>query len=277
MGWRFRIDLEYDGTGFSGWQVQPGRRTVQGELARALGRLGERTRPAGAGRTDAGVHALGNVAHVDLERDWEDGELLRALRGHSPPDLRITRAGRVEPEFHARFTALSRTYRYALGREADPFFRARRWVPRRFPDPGWAEGELAAITGERGFASLARSGSESRSMRCRIDRAAWTEVAGGAVVTVTADRFLYGMMRALVGTLVREAGARPPGGLVRVLEAQNRGAAGAAAPPGGLYLTAVAYPGETVPERLGRVLRLSGLGAAPGGPSPAGSLPERGE
>jgi tRNA pseudouridine38-40 synthase len=261
MGWRCRIDLEYDGTDFSGWQVQPGRRTVQGELAGALARLGETARPTGSGRTDAGVHALQNPCHVDLERGWEPGDLAAALAALTPADLRIRGATRVGPEFHARFDAVERTYLYALGREASVFFRNRRFRPRRFPDPGWAAGELAALVGVRDFAGFARSGAETRTTVCAVTEASWLEREGGALIRLTADRFLYGMVRAVVGTLVREfeTGAAA-GGLRRVIEGRDRSGAGPAAPPGGLYLAAVGYPGERVEAPVSRAAGLAGLG-----------------
>ncbi len=274
MGWRVRIDLEYDGSGYAGWQVQPGRRTVQGVLAGLLARVGEEALPTGAGRTDAGVHALAAVAHADLVREWDAGDLGRALAALSPSDLRILGVRRAEPGFHARFDAVARGYHYALAGEEDPFFRRRRHHVRRLPDPGWAAAELASIRGAGDFASLARSGAETRTTRCVIREAAWVPAGNGALVRVVADRFLYGMVRALVGTLLGGAAAgEPPGHLARVLAGRDRGGAGAAAPPQGLYLTEVRYPGEPESDRTERVARLAGLdrGEAAGG----GSRPER--
>lgn len=261
MGWRYRLDLEYDGAEFSGWQRQPDRRTVQGEVERLLAKLNEAARPVGSGRTDAGVHALQNTAHVDLGREWPEEELLHALSSLAPPDLAVRSVGRVPGGFHARFDATARTYQYALGARPDPFFRSRRWVPRTLPEPGRVREELVSVLGEGDFASLARSGSETRTTRCRVEAAAWDPTPSGALVTVTADRFLYGMVRALVGSVVRGCGrGERPGFLGRVLARRDRGAAGEAAPPQGLYLASVRYAGETPPDRSEEVVRLAGIG-----------------
>ena len=261
MGWRYRLDLEYDGAGFAGWQVQPDRRTVQGTLEELLGRLGERGRPTGAGRTDAGVHALANVAHLDLEREWEADELGRALGALAPEDLRIAAVRRVDGTFHARFDAMARSYLYALGRAEDPFWRKRRWAPGELPDPAWAKRELAGLAGERDCASLARAQAEVTSTRCVLRELAWRPREEGALLAVEADRFLWGMVRTLVGTLLEGWRRREAGGyLLRVLERRDRQAAAAPAPPGGLYLAGVRYPGEDAVDRADHVARLAGLG-----------------
>lgn len=266
---RFRLDLAYDGTGFAGWQVQPERRTVQGELAAALSRLGEAARPTGAGRTDAGVHALGQVAHVDLERDWKEADLLRALRGLTPRDIAVRAVRAVPDAFHARYAAASRAYHYALGLEHNAFFRERRWDVESLPDPARAGDELGSLLGDNDFASFAKSGGAPSGTGCRISLATWTPVAGGAVVTLVANRFLYGMVRAVVGTLIRSAGEEP-GCLRRILAARSREAAGEAAPPGGLYLAAVRYPEEfQSPPAVEAVSRIAGIAdASAGGPPP---------
>jgi tRNA pseudouridine38-40 synthase len=261
MAGRWRFQVAYDGSAFAGWQVQPGLRTVQGEVERMLRRLGEAGRPHGAGRTDAGVHALANTGHVDLERDWDADDLENALTSLAPPDLTVSRVLRVGGSFHARYRALSRTYQYALGLDHNAFFQSRRWSPRALPDPRWVEQELASFRGERECASLAKTGTETRTTVCRILDSQWRVFPGGAVFSITADRFLYGMVRALTGLLVRgfEDG-RPRGYLEQVLERRDRGEAGEAAPACGLYLVSVAYPGDgEAPDRTGEVARLAGL------------------
>jgi len=256
-----RWNVAYDGTGFAGWQVQPGHRTVQGELGRALARLRETELPTAAGRTDAGVHALGNVVHADLGRDWNAEDLERALRSLAPDDLSVRGVRPVEPQFHARFSAVSRTYHYALGVQHDPFFRHRRWVPRRLPDPGWASDVLQSLEGDQECASLAKTGTEVKSTRCCILHTAWQVHPGGVVMTVAANRFLYGMVRALAGLLVRGAERGEDRRLMqRVLAARNRAVAGEAAPPQGLYLGGVTYEGDAPALDLAEeVVRLAGL------------------
>jgi len=268
MVWRYRLDIAYDGSQFFGWQVQPGRRTIQGELAAMLERLGESVLPTGAGRTDAGVHALGNTAHADLTRAWEDRELTAALQSLAPADVRVTRARKVAGDFHARYQAVERCYAYALASSPEPFFRERRWNRRRLPAAGWVRRALASFAGLRDCASLARSGSESRSTRCDIRGTAWEPGGIGAVFRISADRFLYGMVRTIVGTIVRgfEKGLDPEC-FESALAAHRRSAAGEAAPPQGLYLTGVRYPGE--PETApGPIRTIAGLD--PGDPRSRG-------
>jgi tRNA pseudouridine38-40 synthase len=262
---RWRLDLAYDGSGFAGWQVQPERRTVQGELERVLGDLGERgARPVGAGRTDAGVHALGAVAHVDLDRAWAPSELEHALRSRLPEDLDLAAAAPAAAAFHARFDAQTRTYHYALGLTHNAFFRRRRWVRPDLPPPAWMDAALGRLVGERDLSALAKAGGDTKSARARIETAWWRPYPGGAVLGVTADRFLYGMVRALVGTLHRAfALGDGPDHLDRVLAARDRAAAGAAAPPDGLYLAGVSYRGDPpVIDRMNEVALLAGLIAA---------------
>jgi tRNA pseudouridine38-40 synthase len=223
--------------------------------------LGEAELPTAAGRTDAGVHALGNTVHADLRRDWEAEDLERALRSLVPEDVLVRAVRPVEPQFHARFSAVSRTYHYALGVHHTPFFRHRRWVPRRLPDAGWASEVLRSLEGDQECASLAKTGTEVKTTRCCILHTAWHVHPGGAVMTVTGDRFLYGMVRALAGLLVRGAERGEDSGLLqRVLAARDRARAGEAAPPQGLYLGGAAYEGETPsPDLAGVVARLAGL------------------
>jgi len=258
--WRYRMDVEYDGTDFSGWQVQPGRRTAQGELARMTGRLGAEGFPTGSGRTDAGVHALANTAHCDLPREWDAEELHRALRALAPSDLAIHRVVPVTTDFHARFGAIRRSYVYALGRDMSVFHRNRRWVPPTWPDADWMRRELKSLHGDRDCASLARTGSDTKTTRCLITDTAWTEFPGGATVSVTANRFLYGMIRAMVGSLVRGAAENGSDWMTGILDHKDRSAAGEAAPAAGLYLVAVEYPGDESPERAEtRVARVAGI------------------
>jgi tRNA pseudouridine38-40 synthase len=264
-GRRWRLDLAYEGSGFAGWQVQPGKRTVQGEVERTLARLGERVRPVGAGRTDAGVHALGLPAHVDLERDWAPRDLERGLRSLLPPDVSLLALHPVGEDFHARYSAQSRTYHYALGLAHNPFFFSRRWSPGTIPAAAWADTALAPLAGERDVASLAKAGGDSRTTRSRILGAWWRPFPGGAVLGIVADRFLYGMVRAVVGTLVRaHQRGEDPACLEEVLAAGDRGAAGEAAPPQGLYLAGVSYPGDAPgTDRAEDVAALAGIDREP--------------
>lgn len=260
---RFRLDVAYDGAGFSGWQVQPGQRTVQGELARMVESLGEPTMPTGAGRTDAGVHALGNAAHVDLNRSWEDQELKRALVSLSPPDIEVTQVTRVGEDFHARYDAVRRVYAYALSEERDLFHRAWRWEGGSLPDRQWVERFCEPLQGPIDGEGISRKSEETKSTLCDIKGVSWLECERGALFLIAANRFLYGMVRTLVGTLA--SGSRkgyPPSFLGDVLRAKDRSQALEAAPAHGLFLLQVQYPGDPSHERerLKTLRELSGLG-----------------
>jgi tRNA pseudouridine38-40 synthase len=255
---RWRLDLAFDGSDFSGWQRQSRGRTVQGELSRVLAKLGERVAcPIGAGRTDAGVHALAFPVHVDLARPWLPDELTRALRAHLPPDLHLCRAEAALPRFHARHDARGRTYLYALALSDNPFFRSRRWVVPVLPPAWWVEGELKILRGSENFSALARAGAPSDA-RCRIQDAGWRPLSEGAVFHVTADRFIYGMMRALTGTLVQGfRNGAAAGHLGRVLAGEQRAAS---APPQGLYFAGARYAREAPRELpIQDVRRAAGL------------------
>jgi tRNA pseudouridine38-40 synthase len=255
---RYRLDIAFDGSGFVGWQAQSKRRSVQGELTRVLGRLGETVKVAGVGRTDAGVHALDFPVTVDLERKWPADQLRRALKARLPRDIRILNVTAVAPRFHARFDAQSRTYLYILALHENVFFRHRRWHVPVLPASAWIEGELKILRESANVSALARAGA-SPGARCRILDAGWRPLPEGAVFHVTADRFLYGMMRALTGTLVHGyADGHRPGHLARVLAGERPTRS---APPQGLYFAAASYAGEVSrPIPFREAIRVAGLG-----------------
>jgi tRNA pseudouridine38-40 synthase len=244
-----RLDLAYDGTDFSGWAAQPGRRTVQGVLEAALGLLvqAEPPRLTVAGRTDAGVHARGQVAHVDLPADAADDRLLlRRLNGLLPGDVRVLRAGRAPDGFDARFSALSRTYRYRVADDAsllDPLRRREVLVwPRRL-DLTALRTACPALLGEHDFAAFCRSREGATTIRALRVLDWERDTAGLAVLTVTADAFCHSMVRSLVGALLSVGeGRRPPEWPGSLLSLGVRANDVAVAPPHGLVLEAVAYP-----------------------------------
>jgi tRNA pseudouridine38-40 synthase len=239
--------IEYDGTGFAGWQVQPGQRTVQGVLEDAAADLaGAPVAVAGAGRTDAGVHALGQAANLSLALGMEPATIASALNARLPDDLLIRSAEIVPADFHARFSAVSRKYVYLIGAEASPLWRHRRWHVRISLDPGAMREAAGLLEGEHDFSSFCLTGSEPEHHRCRVSRISleWVPEHGGMhVLRIEANRFLRGMVRSIVGTLVDVGrGRTSPERFGSILEANDRGEAGATAPPHGLYLTEVTYP-----------------------------------
>jgi tRNA pseudouridine38-40 synthase len=244
---RFRVTLAYDGTDFAGWQVQrKGGRTVQGVLEESLARLagGRPVRVAGAGRTDAGVHALGQVASFDLERDVTSDALQSALNGLLPADLRVLDASRAPGDFHARRSAVSKLYRYALDYGGVLLPQRRRgvgWVPRRL-DAAAVREAAALFPGRRDFAALASSGGSVKTTVRTVTRSEVTFGERGFVYEVEADGFLRKMVRSMVGGLIAAGeGARTPAQLGLALASRDRRSWPAPAPARGLTLVRVDY------------------------------------
>lgn len=246
---RIRFTLHYDGAAFYGWQLQPRERTVQGEVERVLGRLLNRpARVIGSGRTDRGVHATGQVAAVDVPERWSATELRRAMNALLSPDVWVADAAEVEPRFHPRFDAVERSYRYRVGvdpQAASPFHARWCWSFGRPVDTERIRAATEVIVGDHSFRAFAKAGQEERGDRCIVQRAGWVEWALGLEFHVTANRFLHHMVRYLVGTLVEiGSGKRAPGEMTRLLEPGSGLETSPPAPPQGLFLTRVTYPGE---------------------------------
>jgi len=250
----FRLTLEYDGTGFSGWQVQAGAvRTLQGELEAAVLRVtGVRVRAHGAGRTDAGVHAEGQVANLKLETALAAPALQRALNAVLPPDLAVVMAEVVADEFHARYHARAKLYRYRLwnGTHPSPLRAARAWWVKPALDVAAMASAGALLLGTHDFACFQDMGSEVESTvrtltRCDVlgtPGLPGPGARGEVEIHVEGSGFLRHMVRILVGTLVQVGtGRREPGSLPAVLAARDRSAAGPTAPPQGLSLVRVEY------------------------------------
>lgn len=242
---RLRVTLEYDGTAFAGWQVQPGERTVQGELEAALRRLfGRPVGVVGSGRTDAGVHARGQVAHFDVPDGTDAFRLLRSLNGLTGPDVAVLDIAVAAPDFHARFDARRRVYHYHAATAARALDRAARVLLRPAPDVERMNAAAAHLLGTHGFGAFCRTQSETENRVCTLYAAQWEPEgrAGDWRFRVEGDRFLHGMVRALVGTLLLVGRGRlAPDDLPRILATEDRRAAGPAAPAHGLVLHEVRY------------------------------------
>ena len=242
--------LQYDGGSFAGWQRQPGQPTVQAELEQALERLnGKRLPVTGAGRTDTGVHALGQAASAAVPERWEPDNLVRALNALLPDDIRVTSARRMVPGFNPRRHATERTYCYRVGTDdqaQSPFRRRWEWATGPL-DIARLRDEAAALPGTHSFMALSARGQEKEHWRCRVDEAMWQprEAEPGLEFWITADRFLHHMVRFLVGTMVDVArGRRAPGTLASLLDTEDNQKASPPAPPHGLFLAHVKYPRE---------------------------------
>src|SRR5258705_3363170 len=245
-----KLTLAYDGTDFSGWQVQPGRATIQGLLASAIGRItGENVLPQGSGRTDAGVHALAQVATVQTESVIPAQNLFVALNDVLPSTIRVLEATEVAAEFHPRKSALAKTYRYRIYREAicPPFLAHHVWHYPYPLDEDAMQQAAPLIEGERDFTSFAavdpeHGKEENVSNLRRVFSSRWRREADEFIYEVRGSGFLHHMVRNLVGTfLLVGNGTVSLEDLRRILDARERTAAGATAPASGLYLVEVEY------------------------------------
>jgi tRNA pseudouridine38-40 synthase len=246
-----KLVLAYDGTEFSGWQVQPDAATIQGTLASAIGRLtGEKVLPQGSGRTDAGVHALGQVATFAIASPIPAENLVKALNDILPASIRVLEASEVPLDFHARKSAIAKTYRYRMyrGEVCPPSLARYVWqFPYSLDEAAMSEA-AGLIVGEHDFTSFAavdpergRDGEAISNAR-RVFVSSWMHDEEEFVYTVRGSGFLHHMVRNLVGTFVMVGkGTLAPRDVSRILEARDRSRAGATAPASGLYLVGVEY------------------------------------
>ncbi len=244
-----QLVVQYDGTDFAGWQVQPAQRTVQGVLEAALARLGDRAvRVAGAGRTDAGVHARGQVASVEMPPQWTADKLRRAMNSLLPGDVWVARSHEMVPGFHARFSATGRRYSYAVGLDegaSSPF--RRRWEHpfSRALDREALDWCADRIVGSHRFFGFAVRGTAPASddHRCEVRLCQWRDAPGGVVLDIEANRFLHHMVRFLVGTMLDVAsGRRQREEIATLLAASANDEVSPPVSPEGLCLEAVSYP-----------------------------------
>ncbi|KPJ53763.1 hypothetical protein AMJ39_03410 [candidate division TA06 bacterium DG_24] len=238
-----KLTIEFDGSGFHGWQIQGELPTVQGALEDAIARLtGERIRVIGAGRTDAGVHALGQVANFHTRSKLDVSQIGAALNGILPRSVYVHEAIEVALDFNARFAARTRRYRYRLLRGRSPMRRKWAWeVPFVF-DPQPIRDALRTLEGRHDFTSFTLHALEQHGRVATILDLLWQDGPDECVLEIEADRFLRGMVRSIVGTLVQIGrGKLAVEDLERILEARDRQEAGPTAPAHGLCLLSVSY------------------------------------
>lgn len=245
---RYFIFISFKGTTYHGWQVQPKAVTIQKILEEAITViLGENISTIGAGRTDAGVHAQVFCAHFDSQNPdlVKKKNLIFKLNRFLPDDISVTEIKKVLPDANARFSAISRTYKYFISRVKDPFNVDSSWFIHGDLDVEAMNIASKILLNHSDFTSFSRLHSDNKTNLCKIYFAGW-EICGNILVfTIRADRFLRNMVRAIVGTMIEAGrGKIAPDDFERILVSKNRSAAGMSAPARGLFLTSVEYPEE---------------------------------
>ena len=243
---RYRLLIEYDGGPFQGWQTQANGPSVQAALEAAVHAFsGERVAVTGAGRTDTGVHATGQVAHLDLERDWPAKTVRDAVNAHLVPQpVTVLAADAADPEFHARFSATGRRYLFRiLDRRSPPALeRGRVWHVRKALDEAAMAEAARALIGRHDFTTFRDAQCQAQSPVRTLDELTVTRVGEEVRLEYAARSFLHRQVRSITGTLAEVgAGRWTPVDVRAALDARSRAACGPVAPPEGLYLTAVSY------------------------------------
>lgn len=238
------LDVSYDGRDFHGWQSQKNAYSVQQAIEEALEKLlQQKVSVTGSGRTDTGVHALQQIVHLDLEGERDLDKLVYRLNAILPRSIAVKTAKKVQPEAHARFDAISRRYYYYLHQRKDPFKEGRSYYFHRTLDLDAIRSACQLLLETKDFESFSRVQTEVNHFLCDLHECMWEVDENGYVFTVKANRFLRGMVRAIVGTLIEVGLSKLSlADFALIVKQKDRRAAGAAAPAHGLYLSEVNYP-----------------------------------
>src|SRR4051794_38751822 len=260
---RFKLLIEYSGTRYSGWQIQKNARTVAGEIDRAIREVTRRREFElyGAGRTDAGVHAIGQVAHLDLYTDQPPGVLRARINDTLPSDIYIRAIDKVPHRFHARHAALRRSYVYQISRRKTAFFKPFVWWVKEPLDAAAMRAAAAAFVGMRDFASFTADEPDEKSTKVLIDRIEIAEDGDLVLVRIAGSHFLWRMVRRVVGVLAAIGrGDLTAEDASRFLDERSDIPATLTAPASGLFLEAVFYDND---ERLPPLRAVPGVPGAP--------------
>ena len=252
----WRLELEYEGTRYAGWQSQPHARTVQGELMRAAEELlGSRDEVGGSGRTDAGVHALRQVAHLKSKsagRAPDPAQVRAGINKLLPHDINVLRVAQARPSFHARHDAVARYYLYQIAARRTAFGKSFVWWVRDRLDAEAMASACAKLAGRRDFSSFCESPSEQRSTLVEVVRAELRVEGGLILFRIGAGHFLWKMVRRIVGALVEVGrGSLKVEEFAGLLRTYSNAPAAWTAPPSGLFLERVLYEGDAPPGALG--------------------------
>ncbi|MEZ4859258.1 MAG: tRNA pseudouridine(38-40) synthase TruA [Flavobacteriaceae bacterium] len=241
---RYFIEIAYNGKNYCGWQNQPNGISVQEILEKALSALlGEAIHVTGAGRTDAGVHAKQLFAHFDYSEIKEMEKLVHRLNAFLSKDISVKNLFKVKEDAHARFDAISRGYEYHITQKKDPFLEGLAYEIYLKPDLDLMNKAAAILCSYQDFQSFSRSKTDVKTYYCTIEKAIWERKDTLLIFTISANRFLRNMVRAIVGTLLEIGyGKLTLEDFHQIIESKNRSNAGASAPAHGLYLTKVVYP-----------------------------------
>ncbi|MBO0343559.1 tRNA pseudouridine(38-40) synthase TruA [Flagellimonas profundi] len=250
---RYFIQFSYFGKAYHGWQNQPNAITVQEVLEKALSTLlREKVEVVGAGRTDSGVHAKEMFCHLDVDAVSDIDELVYRLNAFLPDDIAVQAIIPVAQDAHARFDAVGRTYEYWLVKEKDPFLFDHAHFVKHPLDVDSMNKAAKILLDYTDFECFSKSNTDVKTFDCDVHEAFWTIDKEKWVFTITADRFLRNMVRAVVGTLLDVGmGKMAPEGIHQIIASKDRGEAGVSVPAKGLYLTKVSYPKEIFDEQKG--------------------------
>lgn len=238
-----RLTLEYDGTDFVGWQTQANGRSVQEEITKVLQQVfQEKIIVHGAGRTDSGVHARGQVANVHTTSSLDLHSIRNALNGMLPDDVCVHSIEEVPEKFHARHDARSRLYKYSISLQPLAIARTYQWFVKYSLDMPVIQTIASSIIGDHDFESFCNYAADVSHYRCTVTKSEWATTPSGVVYQIRANRFLHGMVRSLVGTMVEIGrGHAPATSFPEIMAAKDRTRAGMAAPASGLCLEEVTY------------------------------------
>jgi tRNA pseudouridine38-40 synthase len=241
---RYFFEIAYNGRNYAGWQSQANATSVQSVVENALSHLMKvAVKIYGSGRTDTGVHCEQQFFHCDLEKTFEPDTLVFKLNSFLPRDIVIRAIRRVKDEASARFDAVERSYQYRITRVKNPFLEGLAWHSFKAVDVSTMNKAAALLVGEHDFECFSKVHTDVNHFLCTVKRAHWREEGDMLLFDITANRFLRGMVRSIVGTLIDVgSGKTSIGDFQRIIESRDRKEAGANVPPHGLYLTKIKYP-----------------------------------